>query len=158
MGNMLRATAPGLAGFTYDPIPDDELWPELEPGDFDVGDLALDEAGIDEDPSLTIAELYELLWQEGLLVPLEQCCDAGVLLPPELREARLRRLPADLGARLEAAMRHLAPEVLAPFAMHAYWTLRCCRARRTGSPDLRHLCAPAGTRKRQTKGPTIRDR
>ncbi len=145
-GNMLRATAPGAAGFASDPIPDDELWPELEPGDFDIGDLALEEAGIDEDPSLTIADLYEQLWQDGLLVPLEQCCDGGVLLPPDLREARLRRLPADLGARLEATMRRLPQEALAPFAMHVYWTLRCCRARRTGSPDLRAVQPPSSAR------------
>lgn len=136
MGNMLRATAPGGAGFGTASLPDDELWPELEPEDFELGELALEEAELDEETALRVWELYDQLWPDGLLVPLEQCCDEGVLLPPELREARLRRFPLDLGAWLEAAMRHIPPKVLAPLAMHVYWTVRCCRARRTGSPEL----------------------
>ncbi len=136
MANMVRATAPGAAAFGTASIPDDELWPELEPEDFELGELALEEADLDEDTSLAVWELYDQLWPDGLLVPLEQCCDAGVLLPPELRETRLRRFPLDLGARLEAAMRHIPPQVLAPLAMHVYWTVRCSRARRTVSPEL----------------------
>lgn len=143
LGNMLRATAPGAAGFATTPIPDDELWPDLEPADFEVGELAVEAADLDDDSSLEVWELYERFWGDGLLLPLEQCCNAGVLLPPELREARLRRLPADLGARLEAAMRHVPSAVLVPFALHAYWTLRCCRARRTGSPEIRLVSPPS---------------
>jgi hypothetical protein len=78
MGNMLRATAPGAAGFGKAAIPDNELWPELEPEDLELGELALEEADLDEDTTLAVGELYDQLWPDGLLVPLEQCCDAGV--------------------------------------------------------------------------------
>jgi hypothetical protein len=136
MANMLRATSSRAAGFGTAAVSDEELWPELEPEDFELGELALEEADLDDDTSLAVWELYDKLWPDGLLAPLEQCCDAGMLLPPELREVRLRRFPLDFGARLEAAMRGIPPEVLVPFAMHVYWTLRCSRARRTGSPEL----------------------
>jgi hypothetical protein len=136
MATLLLATVPDAATFGTDPIPKDELWPELEPEDFDLGELALEEADVDEDSAFAVWELYDQLWPDGLLVPLEQCCDAGELLPPELREARLRRFPLELGVRLEAAIRHIPSKMLVPFAMHVYWTLRCSRARRTGNPEL----------------------
>lgn len=133
---MLRAVDPAAAGRAPPSIPEEELWPELDAGDFELGELAIAEIELDDDSVAAIWSLYDRLWTDGLLVPLEQSCDAGILLPAELREARLRRFPIDVGARLEATMRRLPKVLLAALAMHVYWTLRCCRARRTGNPEL----------------------
>lgn len=134
---MRRAIDPAAARWTPLAIPEDELWPDLGPDDFDLGELALADTDLDDEASEAISALYDRFWRDGLLLPLEHCRDAGTLLPPELREARLRRFPLDAGARLEATMRRIPPTVRAAFAMHGYWTLRCSRARRTGSPEPR---------------------
>lgn len=101
-------------------------------------ELAHHGAIADADPAFE-AEFFD--WLESLsedtvvLLVLEQCCAEGVLLPPEMRGARIMSAPWDAVARLDLFLSAASAHVIAHMALTVFWLVRAERARRRGTPD-----------------------
>jgi len=74
-------------------------------------------------------------WDE-VAVALEQCCDAGRLLRPQLREARLRHFSLRQRFAVEAFLQEIPPKIAKRVLPFIYWAVRIERAKRTGSPEF----------------------
>ena len=74
-------------------------------------------------------------WDE-VVVALEQCCDAGRPLRPQLREARLRHFSLRQRFAVEAFLQEIPPKIAKRVLPFIYWAVRIERAKRTGSPEF----------------------
>ena len=73
---------------------------------------------------------------DGVAVALEQCCDAGRLLPPQLRESRLQHFSLQQRFAVEAYLAEIPAQVGKRVLPFIYWAVRIERAKRTGSPQF----------------------
>lgn len=73
---------------------------------------------------------------DGVAVALEQCCEEGRLLPPQLREARLQPFPLQQRAAAENFLREIPARTAKRVLPFIYWAVRIERAKRTGSPEF----------------------
>ena len=78
----------------------------------------------------------------SLWLPLEQCCQDGVLLPMDQRTLRVRTCPDAMLSPLGWFFQHCPVHVKHPLALMYCVVLRMDRARRTGSPEWRPETAP----------------
>jgi hypothetical protein len=134
-------------------MPDDDRDPwraeaeamELEDGDFDVADAAelpnelghhavaaeCDEEFDDE----WLYWHYELLNEPIAMLALEQSCSEGILLPWDMRGARLCTAPHEAMAAVHRFWDQCPKHVNVQLAYFTYWLVRCERARRRGRPE-----------------------
>jgi hypothetical protein len=119
---------------------------EGEPEDWDTADAAeladeLDLFRIEaaEDPRFwdTHSDWYLYLYDNGLWLALEQCCNEGVLLPIGQRELRVQTCPVETRDKLGYFLGHCPIHVLHHIALHNWALVRIERARRNGSADWR---------------------
>lgn len=94
-------------------------------------DLALDDDGYNED----LCEWTEYVYQHDLMLPIEQSCYEGVLLPVEQRAIRLESCPESLLRPLRWFFELCPEHVKSRIALDFYLLIRIDRARRTGNPD-----------------------
>lgn len=80
--------------------------------------------------------------QNELWLPLEQCCQDGVLLPMDQRALRVKTCPQKMLSALSWFFQHCPVHVKHHLALIYYVVLRMDRARRTGSPEWRPETAP----------------
>ncbi|MBE7416703.1 MAG: hypothetical protein HS128_02960 [Ideonella sp.] len=73
-------------------------------------------------------------WDPCLPLALEQSCDAGVLLPWDMRGARLMTMPTETGPLLDYLWRSCPRHVAAHLCLFVYWMIRSERSRRLGTP------------------------
>lgn len=74
------------------------------------------------------------IWQNWLFLALEQSCNEGILLPPEMRSLRLHSCPRSTLSKLQWFFNLCPLHVQAHLALRWYWLVRIDRARRTGKP------------------------
>ena len=100
-------------------------------------DLFRIQADADPDFESSFYEWDVFIFQNSLWLPLEQCCNDGVLLPMGMRTLRVKTCPEELlrplGRFFEVSPAHVKHYV----ALIYYVTVRSERARRTGSPEWR---------------------
>lgn len=97
----------------------------------------------DEDPDYEV-ELNEwacYVWENNLMLPLEQSCHEGVLLPTGQRAIRLESCPDTLLSPLRWFFEHCPRHVRSRIALNFSLLVRIDRARRTGNPDWRPATA-----------------
>lgn len=82
-----------------------------------------------------LAEWWDHVWQNDLLLPLEQSCHEGVLLPSDQRAVRLESCPEELLSPLRWFFECCPVHVKSRIALDCYLLIRMDRARRTGKPD-----------------------
>lgn len=94
-------------------------------------------------------EFYDLMYewdcylvQNDGIVPLEQCCHDGVLLPPEQRFLRLRHCPEHVRRGINFFFANCPVHIQHHQALRQYLLVRMARAECTGSPDWRPETAP----------------
>lgn len=118
---------------------------ELRANDFDVADSAelpaelshhAIAAELDPDFDQEFDAWLEWLMQdpEALLV-LEQCSTEGILLPWDMRGARLLTAPADAIDRLHWFWDHCPKHLYVILSHYVFWLVRAERARRRSTPD-----------------------
>ena len=73
---------------------------------------------------------------DGVAVALEQCCEAGRLLGPQLRETRLQHFSLRQRAAAENFLREIPAKTAKRVIPFIYWAVRIERAKRTGSPQF----------------------
>ena len=83
--------------------------------------------------------------EHSLWLPLEQCCNDGVLLPMGQRELRVKTCPQVMRGRLGYFFGHCPAHVKHHLALMYWVVVRIDRARRTGSPEWRPETAPLRT-------------
>lgn len=77
------------------------------------------------------------LEENQLWLAVEQCCDQGIWLPPEMRFERLKTCPTDMRSDLDQLIATCEVHVLL-FVARMYWMLvRMDRHERTGSASWR---------------------
>jgi hypothetical protein len=117
-----------------------------EERDFDVAECAelADELDLyrvmaedDDDFVDEYGEWDGFVWEHELWLPLEQCCDDGVLLPMEERALRLRTCPEELLRGLRWFFELCPAHVKHHLALHLSLLVRSERARRLGTPRWR---------------------
>ena len=92
-----------------------------------------------EDPNY-IGELVEwtsFIYEHELLLPLEQACHDGMLLPTGQRALRLESCPEELLRHLRWFFECWPSHVKSRIALECYLLLRMESAARTGSPEWR---------------------
>lgn len=94
-------------------------------------DAALDDDEYHEE----LCEWTEYVYQHDLMLPLEQSCYEGVLLPVEQRAIRLESCPECLLKPLRWFFELCPEHVKSRIALDFYLLIRIDRARRTGNPD-----------------------
>ncbi len=82
-------------------------------------------------------EWTEFIYQHSLMLPLEQSCHEGVLLPTSQRAIRLESCPEILLKKLRWFLEECPSHVKSRMAMEFSLLVRIDRARRTGNPDWR---------------------
>jgi hypothetical protein len=118
---------------------------EIRANDFDVADSA--ELPAELSPHALAAELDPDFcpefneWLEWLaedatvLLTLEQCSAEGVLLPWDMRGARLQTAPQQAIDRLHWFWDHCPKHLYVYLSHYVFWLVRAERARRRGTPD-----------------------
>lgn len=93
----------------------------------------------DEDPNFQdeLDEWRDYIYEKDILLPLEQSCYQGVLLPTGQRAMRLESCPELMLSHLRWFFELCPTHVKSPLALRIYVLVRLDRARRTGSPDWR---------------------
>jgi len=81
--------------------------------------------------------------EHSLWLPLEQCCNDGVLLPMGQRELRVKTCPQEMRGRLGYFFGHCPAHVKHHLALMYWVVVRIDRARRTGSAEWRPETAPS---------------
>jgi hypothetical protein len=100
-------------------------------------ELAWHEVLIYEDDAyeLELAEWWEYVYEHELMLPLEQSCHEGVLLPVDQRAIRLESCPESMLRPLRWFFELCPVHVKSRIALDSYLLIRMDRARRTGGPD-----------------------
>lgn len=124
-----------------------EVWRwEYSPNDQDVADQAkladeldLHQMLIDNDEKFddSYVEWSAFIWENQLLLALEQSCYQGVLLPTYQRALRLESCPPAILSKLCWFFELCPTHVKHCLALDFSVMLRIDRARRTGTPDWR---------------------
>jgi len=94
-------------------------------------------AAEDDDFDEQFSEWWDYLFEgddQCLLLAIEQSCDAGVLLPWDMRAVRLQTLPRERLAQLHWVFDSCPRHILVHVVNAAYWLVRVERARRRGLP------------------------
>jgi hypothetical protein len=93
----------------------------------------------DEDPDYLdeLDEWAEYVYSYDLMLPLEQSCHEGVLLPTGQRAIRLQSCPESLLRPLRWFFELCPGHVKSRIALNFYLLVRIDRSRRTGNPDWR---------------------
>ena len=100
-------------------------------------DLFRVQAESDPDFFDTWSDWELFLWANELWLPLEQCCNDGVLLPMDMRALRVQTCPEKLLRPLRRFFENCPAHVKHHIAMVYYVLVRIERARRTGSAEWR---------------------
>lgn len=118
---------------------------ELRASDFDVADSAELPAELNHhaiaaelDPEFEAefdAWLEWLMQGSEVLLVLEQCSAEGVLLPWDMRGARLLTAPLDAIGRVHWFWDHCPKHLHVILSHYVFWLVRAERARRRGTPD-----------------------
>ena len=82
-------------------------------------------------------EWRNFAYEHQLMLPLEQSCYQGVLLPTGQRARRLESCPEDLMRSLRWFFELCPAHVKSYVALDSYLLIRIYRGRRTGNPDWR---------------------
>lgn len=90
----------------------------------------------------TLYEWDGYVVEHGLWLPLEQCCNDGVLLPMGQRELRVKTCPLEMRDRLGYFFGHCHAHVKHHLALMYWVVVRIDRARRTGSAEWRPETTP----------------
>ncbi|MDP2165938.1 MAG: hypothetical protein Q8K21_17300 [Hydrogenophaga sp.] len=100
-------------------------------------ELALHEILAFEDDlyEVELAEWWAHVYEHELMLPLEQSCHEGVLLPVDQRAVRLESCPEEMLRPLRWFFELCPVHVKSRIALDAYLLIRMNRARRTGNPD-----------------------
>ena len=85
----------------------------------------------------TYDEWDEFVLANELWLPLEQCCNDGVLLPMDMRALRVQTCPDKLLRPLRRYFENCPAHVKHRMALMYYMLVRIERARRTGSAEWR---------------------
>ena len=98
----------------------------------------------DEDPNFPdeLDEWHDYIYEKDILLPLEQSCHQGVLLPTGQRAIRLESCPEMMLSHLRWFFELCPTHVKSHLALRIYVLVRLDRARRTGNPDWRPETAP----------------
>ena len=117
-------------------------------GTAECAELA-DELDLFRIQALTDDNFYDTMYEwdcyiveHNLWLPLEQCCNDGVLLPMGQRELRVKTCPQGLRDRLGYFFGNCPAHVKHHLALIYWVVVRIDRARRTGSPEWRPETAP----------------
>lgn len=99
----------------------------------------------DEDPNFQeeLSEWHDYIYEKDILLPLEQSCYQGVLLPTGQRAIRLESCPELMLSHLRWFFELCSSHVKSHLALRIYVLVRLDRARRTGDPDWRPETAPS---------------
>ncbi|MCU0924588.1 MAG: hypothetical protein MUF44_00675 [Hydrogenophaga sp.] len=97
----------------------------------------------DEDYGNELCEWTNYVFQHDLMLPLEQSCHEGVLLPADQRAIRLESCPETLLKPLRWFFELCPEHVKSRIALDWYLLIRMDRARRTGNPDWNPKTAQA---------------
>lgn len=111
----------------------------------------------DEDPDFIdeLVEWTDFVWEHGLMLPLEQSCHEGVLLPTDQRAVRLQSCPESLLRPLRWFFEECPRHVKSNIARDFYLLVRMERARRTGSPEWRPATAQPAEEERAFFRPAV---
>lgn len=154
---MVIAGAPfAIMKYNDHPTLEDAWLAEVEEFGFDDDDLRAAECAdlADEldlfriqalaDPNFydTLSEWDCYILEHSLWLPLEQCCNDGVLLPMGQRELRVKTCPQEMRDRLGYFFGHCPVHVKHHLALMYWVVVRIDRARRTGSAEWRPETAP----------------
>ncbi len=117
---------------------------ELDTRDFDVAEAAelplalshhVTAAELDDDFEIQRDEWLEKLYADIVtLLVLEQCCAEGVLLPWDMRGARLLSAPQEAIGALHQFWGDCPRHVVVHIAHYVFWLMRAERSRRRGTP------------------------
>lgn len=93
----------------------------------------------DEDPDFQdeLDEWHHYIYEKDILLPLEQSCYQGVLLPTGQRAIRLESCPELMLSHLRWFFELCPTHVKSHLALRIYVLVRLDRARRTDNPDWR---------------------
>ena len=99
-------------------------------------ELWLHEMVADEDDNFvnTFGEWIDYIYGHELLLPLEQSCNEGVLLPTDMRLMRLATCPEVLLRPLRWFFEFCPAHIKSYVALYFFTLVRIERARRTGDP------------------------
>jgi len=102
-------------------------------------ELAWHEEVADDDPEYhqELVEWTEYVYEHELLLPIEQSCHDGVLLPTDQRAIRLESCPERMLRPLRWFFELCPAHVKSRICLDFFLLVRIDRARRTGSPDWR---------------------
>jgi hypothetical protein len=89
----------------------------------------------DEDYGNELCEWTDYVHEHELMLPLEQSCYEGVLLPTDQRAIRLESCPESLLKPLRWFFELCPEHVKSRIALDCYLLIRMDRARRTGNPE-----------------------
>ena len=98
-------------------------------------------AAEDPDYFTELDEWTGYIYEHELMLPLEQSCHEGVLLPTGQRAIRLQSCPESLLGPLRWFFELCPRHVKSRIALDFYLLARIDRARRTGNPDWRPTSA-----------------
>lgn len=93
----------------------------------------------EEDPDFQdeLDEWHDFIYEKDILLPLEQSCHQGVLLPTGQRAIRLESCPELMLSHLRWFFELCPSHVKSHLALRISVLVRLDRARRTGTPDWR---------------------
>ena len=99
----------------------------------------------DEDPNFEdqLNEWHDYIYERDILLPLEQSCYEGVLLPTGQRAIRLESCPELMLSQLRWFFELCPSHVKSHLTLRVHVLVRLDRARRTGNPDWRPKTALA---------------
>ena len=99
----------------------------------------------DEDPNFEdeLNEWHDYIYEKDILLPLEQSCYEGVLLPTGQRAIRLESCPELMLSQLRWFFELCPSHVKSHLTLRVHVLVRLDRARRTGNPDWRPKTALA---------------
>ena len=84
-----------------------------------------------------LLEWTDYIYERDLLLPLEQSCHEGMLLPVDQRAVRLESCPEQLISPLRWFFDLCPIHIQSYIALHFFALVRLDRARHTGNPDWR---------------------
>ena len=142
--------------FNDNPTIEDAWWAEVEEYGFDDEDFRTaacaelaDELDLFRIQALADPNFHDTMYgwdcyivEHSLWLPLEQCCNDGVLLPKGQRELRVKSCPLEIRGYLGYFFGHCPAHVKHSLALIYWVVVRIDRARRTGSPEWRPEKAP----------------
>lgn len=91
-------------------------------------------ARADDNYEAELVEWWEHVFEHQFMLPLEQSCHEGILLPVDQRAVRLESCPEDMLRPLRWFFELCPVHIKSRIALDCYLLIRMDRARRTGNP------------------------